>query len=222
MAFPAELDEYLDRSASVRNFDFAAISQDFIASASGLLRHPFADEPEDMVAARALEVFSAEALKARWESRHGAWSVVAQRDWEVVGSQELLLMPEDPPPQKPSLEKMSDWAHVPEMRERMSTDGEFELVEDEKQRAKCDVRADTGGYDDPVAPLGELSTDLILALGLASESNLVEAGCGGGCKISIAAGDADSGSDSGNSEDEYLSACRLRARLNRFPAHAGI
>merc|ERR1719215_650841 len=84
MTFPAELDEYLDRSASLRDFDFGAISRDLVASASGLLRHPFADEPDDLVAARAQEVFSPESLRARWEERHGAWEVVSDRAWEVV------------------------------------------------------------------------------------------------------------------------------------------
>lgn len=92
--FPLELDSYLDFCAEVYNFDFQAISSEFVASASGLIKHPFADEPEDLLQARAKELFSPEALRARWEMRHGVWEVIADaaEDWEVLsqGSKGVL------------------------------------------------------------------------------------------------------------------------------------
>lgn len=86
--FPAELDEYLDRCAHERNFDFEAISAELKASAAGFLRHPYADEPEDMVLARAALIFAPESLRARWEARHGTWEVVSMQEegWELVAA----------------------------------------------------------------------------------------------------------------------------------------
>jgi len=91
MGFPSELDGYLDRSLLQHNFDFEAVSADLMVCGSGFIRHPYMDEPDDMVQQRAEATFSPSALRAHWEARYGSWEAPAGADlesrygpWEVV------------------------------------------------------------------------------------------------------------------------------------------
>jgi hypothetical protein len=88
--FPSELDEYLDRCVYELKFDYDAVSAHFMARALDFIRHPFAEEPDEMVLARASEIFASPRLKERWEQRHGMWEVTAPAsEWEMVESKDL-------------------------------------------------------------------------------------------------------------------------------------
>jgi len=91
--FPRELDKYLEFCAKVYNFDFQAISVEFVSSAAELLRHPLVDEPEELLQARAKEAFSPQKLREQWQRQHGGdWEVIVPvEDWEVLTSDGIHL-----------------------------------------------------------------------------------------------------------------------------------
>mmetsp|Transcript_713 Transcript_713/g.1571 ORF Transcript_713/g.1571 Transcript_713/m.1571 type:complete len:224 (+) Transcript_713:66-737(+) len=205
--FPPELDEYLDRCAFMHNFDFRAISSDLVGSAAMLLRHPFADEPDELVRARASEVFSPDALQARWESRHGAWEVVASKDWELVDEQDVLSddLEED-------VQHMASYCVVHESRQA-------ELPAEELRAKGGEEGSEGPGLsEESVLSTADARSEVKAALALEPELAKVFGlqGLAWGMpevRSSIGNATCESDDDTTNSEVEFLTSARRRARI---------